>query len=166
MSRDNLGLNLDVEVAPSSVFINSKEWQVMPSNINILGRAIAVNSFGLVSGDEAITLNGRTSETQNDTLTLGLQRFDISLINSVIPEIGIKGAITGTANLTSAFQRKGVNVEMICDSTYIADTPLGVLNIEGAWDSAKDSLAIMTYNDLAGEKTIQASSRMMPAEIL
>ena len=161
LSRDNLGLNLDVEVAPSSVFINSKEWQVMPSNINILGRAIAVNSFGLVSGDEAITLNGRTSETQNDTLTLGLQRFDISLINSVIPEIGIKGAITGTANLTSAFQRKGVNVEMICDSTYIADTPLGVLNIEGAWDSAKDSLAIMTYNDLAGEKTIQASSRMM-----
>jgi hypothetical protein len=134
---------------------------MQPSNINILGRSISVDSFGLVSGDEAITVNGRTSETQNDTLTLALQRFDISLINSIIPEIGIKGALTGTANLTSAFQKKGVDVDMICDSTYIADAPLGVLNIGGSWDGGRNSLDIEAYNDFFGERTLDATSSIL-----
>lgn len=160
LERSDAGLNLDVEVSPSTVYINSKEWNVMPSSINILGHTITVDSFGIASGEEAITLNGRTSETQNDTLTLSLQRFDISLLNSLIPEIGIKGAITGTANLTSAFQKKGLDVEMICDSTYIADTPLGVLNIGGSWDGGQKSLDLLAYNDLSGNRTLNATSKI------
>ncbi len=161
ISRVHTGLNLGVNISPSSIYINSKEWSMQPSNINILGRSISVDSFGLVSGDEAITVNGRTSETQNDTLTLALQRFDISLINSIIPEIGIKGALTGTANLTSAFQKKGVDVDMICDSTYIADAPLGVLNIGGSWDGGRNSLDIEAYNDFFGERTLDATSSIL-----
>ncbi len=161
LSRSQAGLNLGVNVSPSSIYINSKEWSMQPSSINILGGSISVDSFGLVSGDEAITINGRTSETQNDTLTLALQRFDISLINSLIPEIGIKGALTGTANLTSAFQKKGVDVDMICDSTYIADAPLGVLNIGGAWDGGNSSLDLVAYNDLSGERTLDATSSIL-----
>ena len=160
LDRSGAGLNLGVNVSPSSIFINSKEWNMLPSSVNILGRSIAVDSFGLVSGDEAITLNGRTSETKTDTLTLALQRFDISILNSIVPEIGINGALTGTASLTSAFQKKGLDVNMICDSTYIADAPLGVLCIGGGWDGGENSLDITAYNDLSGEKTIDASSKI------
>ena len=161
LSRSQAGLNLGVNVSPSSIYINSKEWSMLPSSINILGGSISVDSFGLVSGDEAISLNGRTSETQNDTLTLSLQRFDISILNSIIPEIGIKGALTGTANLTSAFQKKGVDVDMICDSTYIAEAPLGVLSIGGSWDGGNSSLDLVAHNDLAGERTLDATSSIL-----
>ena len=161
LSRSQAGLNLGMNVSPSSIYINSKEWSMLPSSVNILGRSISVDSFGLVSGEEAITVNGRTSETQNDTLTLALQRFDISLLNSIIPEIGIKGALTGTANLTSAFQKKGLNVDMICDSTYVADAPLGVLCIGGSWDGGRSSLDLMAYNDLEGERTLDATSSIL-----
>ena len=161
LNRDNGALNMDVEVSPSSVYINSKEWQMMPSNINIAGRTISVDSFGLVSGDEALTINGRTSDIQNDTLTLSLQRFDISLINSLIPEIGIKGALSGTARLTSSVTQRGVDVEMICDSTYLAETAIGVLNIGGTWDGGQNAVDIALYNDLSGQKTVEARSSIM-----
>ena len=161
LNRDNRGLNLDVEVSPSSVYINSKEWNVMPSKINILGHTISVDAFGLVSGDEAITVNGRTSDIQNDTLTLALQRFDISLINSLIPEIGIKGALTGTANLTSSVTQKGLDVAMICDSTYLAETAFGILDISGAWNGEKKTIDLALHNDLSGKRTIQATSNVL-----
>ena len=160
LDRRTEGLNLNVEVAPSSIYINSKEWNILPSDINILGHTVSINSFGLVSGEEAITLNGRTSDTQNDTLSLELQRFDISLINSLIPGIGIKGVITGGANLMSAFQKKTLEMDMICDSTYIADSPIGVLNLSGKWDTGKDSLGVRLHNDLHGQKTLEAVSQI------
>lgn len=161
LNRNEIGLNLDVEVSPSSVYINSKEWNIKPSNINILGHTISVDSFGLISGDEEITVNGRTSDSQNDTLTFALQRFDISLINSLMPEIGIKGALTGTAQLTSSITKKGLNIEMICDSTYLAETAIGVLNIGGAWDGGNKSVNVNLFNDLAGQKTIETRSSIL-----
>ena len=161
LNRNESGLNMDVEVSPSSIYVNSKEWHVKPSNINILGRAISVTDFGLTSGDEAITLNGRTSDIQNDTLTLALQRFDISLINSLLPEIGIKGALSGTAQLRSSVTHKGLNVDVICDSTYIAETAIGVLNIGGAWDGEAKTVNLDLYNDLSGQRTIEAHSDIL-----
>ena len=158
LNRTNGGLNIDADISPSSIYINSKEWNVLPSEINIIGHTVSVNSFGLVCGEEAITLNGRTSETQNDTLKLDLQRFDISLINSLIPGIGIKGVVTGEANLLSAFQKKTLEMAVICDSTYIADSPLGVLNLSGGWDTGEKSLDMTMHNDLNGQKTLEATS--------
>ena len=164
LSRVAKGLNLDIDFAPSSIYFNSKEWNIIPSSINILGQDVTVNSFGLTSGDEAITINGRTSDTQSDTLTLALQRFDISIINSFIPEIGIDGAISGTAQLTSGAKKKGLLIEMLCDSTSIAETPLGVLELGGYWDSEDKSIDFTLQNNLEGESTINAAARLLMKE--
>ena len=164
LARNEEGLNFGIDVAPTSIFVNSKEWDVMPSSISITGRDIAVNSFGLVSGEEAITVNGRSSDTQNDTLTFSLQRFDISILNSAIPALGIKGALTGTADLTSSADKKGLLVSMMCDSTYIADTPLGILDIGGNWDNGDKSLDLAFRNDIDGRKTLDAAGKLFMKE--
>ena len=164
LARNEEGLNFGVDVAPTSIFVNSKEWNILPSSVNITGRDIDVNSFGLVSGEEAITINGRSSDTQNDTLTLSLQRFDISIFNSAIPELGIKGALTGTADLTSSAEKKGLLVNMMCDSTYIADTPLGILGIGGNWDNAEKSIDLAIQNDIDGRKTLDAAGKIFLKE--
>ena len=164
LARNEEGLNFGVDVAPTSIFVNSKEWNVLPSSVKITGRNIDVNSFGLVSGEEAITINGRSSDTQDDTLTLSLQRFDISIFNSAIPELGIKGALTGTADLTSSAEKKGLLVNMMCDSTYIADTPLGILGIGGNWDNAEKSIDLAIQNDIDGRKTLDAAGKIFLKE--
>ena len=164
LSRDEEGLKLGVDVAPTSIFVNSKEWNMLPSSINIAGREIEVNSFGLASGEEKITINGRSSNTQNDTLTFSLQRFDISLFNSVIPELGIKGALTGTADLTSSADKKDLLISMMCDSTYIADTPLGILDIGGSWNTGENSIDMAVRNDIDGRKSIDAAGKIFLKE--
>ena len=161
LTRNEEGLNLGVDVAPTSIYINSKEWNVMPSKINILGRDISVDSFGLTSGDEAIRVNGGTSDTKNDTLTVSLRRFDISLINSLVPKLGIKGAVTGKARLSSSSVKKALDIEMMCDSTYVASAPLGVLDIAGRWDEGDKNIDFALRNNLGGQKTIDAAGKVL-----
>ena len=117
LSRNDNNLGLAIDLAPSNLYINSREWNILPSRVNILGQDVEVKGFGLTSGEEAISINGKVSSSQNDTLTLGLQRFDISIINSLIPGLGIRGAMTGDALLTSSSEGKGLLVDMLCDST-------------------------------------------------
>ena len=50
---------------------------------------------------------------------------------------------------------------MICDSTYITETAIGVLNIGGAWDGGAKTVDLELYNDLAGERTIEAKSNIL-----
>lgn len=160
LSRNKSGLNFEIDLAPSTIYFNSKGWDVLPSKINISGQDITVNSLGLVSGDEAISINGRSSKTKNDTLTFALQRFDISLINSLIPELGISGAVTGTAKLTSSAKEKGLEIKMLCDSTYVADTPLGILELGGEWNSEEQKINMSVINNLDGEHSIDASANL------
>ena len=160
MTREDDRLGLNVDVMPSNLYINSKEWNILPSSINIIGHDVEVRSFGLSSGEEAISLNGRISDSHNDTLALGLQRFDISLINSLLPGLGIRGAMTGDALLTSSAEGKGLLVDMLCDSTYIADTPLGILDLGCEWDRTDDCLNISARNDLDGRSSLDAHGQL------
>ena len=164
LSRKDAGINLDIDLAPSTIYFNSKEWNVMPSKINIYGKEIAVDSFGLASGDEAISVSGRSSNVQKDTLTLDLQRFDISLINTFVPQINFAGAMTGTAQLTSSAQKKGLNIKMLCDSTYIAGAPLGVVDIDGKWDFGEKNIDINMFNNLEGQNTVNANAKILLKE--
>ena len=160
LSRNDNNLGLAIDLAPSNLYINSREWNILPSRVNILGQDVEVKGFGLTSGEEAISINGKVSSSQNDTLTLGLQRFDISIINSLIPGLGIRGAMTGDALLTSSSEGKGLLVDMLCDSTYIADTPLGILDLGCEWDRTDDCLNISARNDLDGRSSLDAHGQL------
>lgn len=160
LTRDDNDLGLAIDLAPSNLYINSREWNILPSKVNILGQDVEVRGFGLTSGEEAISINGKVSSAQNDTLTLGLQRFDISVINSLIPDLGIRGAMTGEALLTSSEEGKGLLVDMLCDSTYIADTPLGILDLGCEWDRTDDCFNISARNDLDGRSSLDAHGQL------
>ena len=160
--RDTLALGLDI--LQSMIYLNSKEWNILPSSMFIKGKDITVNSFSLTSGDEAILIDGATSATGRDTLTLGLRRFDISILNSLLPQFGLKGAISGKATLTSPMDRMGVDVSMICDSTYLADVPLGILSIGSHWENSDKSLQLSVRNDLDGRSNVSLDGSIFPQE--
>lgn len=155
LSREEDRLAMNIEIKPSSVYMNDKEWQIMPSDIFLKGKEMKVNSFGIVSGEEFIGLNGGTSESRTDTLTLELQRFDISILNSILGEnFGVSGALTGNARLTSPLPDKGILIDMMCDSTHIAGLPLGVMNIGSRLNEEKGGFDIALINEMEGRNSI------------
>ena len=163
LSRLGSDITLDVNVLPSMLYLNSREWKIQPSHLRVDSDGVAVSSVELLSNDQRVSLYGNVSRTQKDTLTLELDRFDISIINPLLGNnLGIRGAATGQAQITSPLNRKGLLADMICDSTYLADMPLGVVSLGSRWDEAFERFEITARNELAGQNNILATGKFTP----
>ena len=161
--NDDEKLDIDVEILPTSLHLNSREWNIEPSKIHISGSDIDVETFELTSSEQRIRLQGKTSLEHRDTLALNLDRFDISIINPLIgTNLGITGAATGEVKLISPLNEMGLLANMISDSTYIAGVPLGVVSIGSNWDEEFERFDIDLRNDYGGKSNIVAHGKLHP----
>ena len=161
--NDDEKLDIDVEILPTSLHLNSREWNIEPSKIHITGSDIDVETFELTSSEQRIRLQGKTSLEHRDTLALNLDRFDISIINPLIgTNLGITGAATGEVKLISPLNEMGLLANMISDSTYIAGVPLGVVSIGSNWDEEFERFDIDLRNDYGGKSNIVAHGKLHP----
>ena len=163
VSREDESRIFDIRIMPSSFHYNSREWNIQMSSIRIEDDDISIDSFGAISGEQSISLHGGASNTTDDVLSLNLERFDISVLNGLLPtNLGIKGAITGTASLTSPIMDKEISVDLISDSTYIANIPLGVLEVGMQWNEFDECFDFHTRNDLMGRRSIDIGGKYVP----
>ncbi len=163
LSREDERLDIMLDLLPSAVYLNSKEWKIQPSSIRMEGRDIAVDSLEITSGDERIYAYGSTSMTRTDTLTLSLDRFDISILNPLLgSNFGIRGAATGNVRLTSPMNSRGLLADIICDSTFMAGEPLGTVRAGSVWNEEFKRFDIMLNNDLGGKRNIDAFAKLTP----
>ena len=163
LSRNDDSVETQIDILPSSIYLNSKQWKFEKSSISIKPDNIDVPSFGLVSGEERISLSGKVSRERRDTLTLDLERFDISALNDLIKsDMRLKGHTSGKAQLISPLKEKGILADIICDSTYIADLPLGVLSIGSRWNEEEQNFGIYARNSLNGRNNLDFSGTLAP----
>ena len=163
VSREDESRIFDIKIMPSSLHYNSKEWYIQPSDIRIQDGNVNIDSFGAISGEQSISLHGRASDTPGDILTLYLERFDLSILNTFLPEdFGIKGALTGTASITSPVNDREISVDMLCDSFYIANIPMGVLKAGMTWDDKQERFDFHAKNDFTGRSSIDLSGNLSP----
>ena len=163
-SRNDKGPVFDLNLHQSAIFLNSKEWNILPSNIKLRADEMEIPSFAVVSGEEQIRINGTAAQNQKDTLTLSLDRFDVSIINSAMEEsFGIKGAATGMVQITSPLKDKGILVDIVCDSTSIADVPLGELYLGSKWNDEDNTFLISAHNTLEGKQNLRLTGTLHPS---
>ena len=163
LARMGSDITMDVNILPSMIYLNSREWRIQPSHLKIAPDGIEVSSVEFLSDEQRISLHGNVSKTQTDTLSLELDRFDISIINPLLgSDFGIKGAATGQAQLTSPLSSKGLLADIICDSTYLADMPLGVVTLGSRWDEAFEQFELTARNEMAGQSNINAFGKFTP----
>ncbi len=164
ISREDDNRIFDIRIMPSSLQYNTKEWNIQPSDIRIHNGSISIDSFGAISGEQSISLHGNASENTGDVLTFNLERFDLSIINSILPsDLGVRGTMTGFVRLDSPISDKSLTIDVLCDSSYIANVPLGVMRAGMDWDESKERFEIYAHNDLKGKSSIDLGGHFIPA---
>ena len=152
-----------ISILPSTLHLNSQEWRILPSTIHFRGKNISINEFEVTSGEQRIWADGKTSTTRKDTLTLSLDRFDISILNPLLgSDLGIKGAATGSVRLTSPLSSSGLLADMICDSTYIAGEPLGIIGLRSNWNEEFERFEINLHNESGQKRNLDINARLTP----
>lgn len=160
----NDAISFGINILPSTVYLNSNEWKIQPSSLSARKGEIDIESIELTSGEQAVKAYGKASRTGKDTLSLELGRFDISVLNHLFgSNFGISGTATGTARLISPLDDKSFLVDMVCDSTFIADRPLGTVNAISEWDELFQRFNISIRNELDGQRNIDASGIYTPS---
>ncbi len=165
LSRDERdSLEIQARLRPSYIYLKSKLWDIVSSNILMHKGLVSVDSLQICSDDQSITVDGGISAKDNDTLSLALNRFDISLANAFTKtDIGLKGIMTGNAMLISpADERIGILMNMTCDSTEFGGHRAGTVKIAGVWDEAKDGFNYFCRNTLDGYQTFAAIGNFYP----
>lgn len=163
MKRVDNEVMMDINILPSLLYHNSSLWRIMPSHLAISNKGIDVSSIEILNDEQNINVRGRMSQHERDTLSLNLDRFDISVINPLLGNrFGIRGAATGSVQLTSPLKSKGILIDMICDSTFLADKPLGTLYAGSKWDEDFERFDISIKNELNGTNNLDISGRLSP----
>ena len=163
ISEDEDGRVFELNIKPSSLRYNSKEWSIQPSHIRINGSDISIDSFGAISGEEFVSLHGKASESYGDMLSLHLERFDLNAINSLLPsDFGVKGAVTGTATLTSPISDINFNVDLLCDSTYVANIPIGEIRLGTEWNDSDKRFDFFAHNLMNGQNNLNITGNFTP----
>ncbi len=162
-NREDGELDIALDLLPTAVYLNSKEWKIQPSSFKMMKERLVVDSLEIISGDERIYASGKTSMTQRDTLTLSLDRFDISVLNPLLgSNFGIRGAATGNVKLTSPLNSRGLLADILCDSTYIAGEQLGTVILGSTWDEDFERFDIVLRNERDNRRNIDVSARFTP----
>lgn len=158
---DNIGLDLDI--LPSRILINSRQWNIEQSQLSLHKGEIDIKQIDITNGDQHISIFGKTSQNNPETLTLKLNKFDLAEINPIIgSNFDLSGNTTGEVQLTSPLKNKGILIDLICSSTTIAGEPIGTLDITSDWDEENERFNIALNNSLAGKSTIDIKGNLSP----
>lgn len=160
---ENGKLGYHVSLLPSSIYLNSREWSIMPSELSVTGNGLDVSNIEFRSGEQRIRLHGQMPDTGKDTLHLEMDRFDISIANPVLGKNAeIAGAATGKAMLVSDGEDKSLLLDYICDSTSISGSLLGTVRLGSNWDEQSKKFFVSLYNSLNGKKSFDINGWYEP----
>ncbi len=171
LGRDENGkITGRMEFLPSRILLNSAEWSISPSAIDLVDNEIRIDNFRLTNEEQAVSLYGGLSQSRADTLNFQLERFDISVVNSLLDrDMSISGAATGRARIISSssdrsFTDKGILLGFLCDSTSFAGTSLGTLRLGSEWNDGYRRFDIVARNELGGMRTFDVTGSYTPSQ--
>ena len=155
LSRTDDGqLALDGKILPSSVWFSGREWAITPTDFGLLGKDFILDNFVASSGNQSLKIDGGFSTVNRDSLTIDLDRFDMSLANVLAGgDYGISGLATGQARIISPWgDNAGLSVAVDCDSVKVGGRDVGSLWLDCHRDS-DGKLNILANNMLNGART-------------
>lgn len=151
-------LQCKISLLPSSIYLNAREWSIMPSEMTVSGKDIDIGNMEFTSGEQSVKIHGGISESGRDTLMLDMERFDISIINPLLGKgAAFAGAATGRAGLISDGSGKSASVDFLCSSTSVSGAQMGTVQLNGNWDKDSRKIDVSLRNSFNGRSTFDVT---------
>ena len=167
LTRDAGGLSVVASVLPSSIYYHGDRWVVDSDDVTLQGGDLRVDRFRLRNGRQSLVVDGGLSPDKNDTLSVRMDKFDISLLNSLLMKgkMDIKGLATGGASLVSPSKPSMALLAGIdCDSTYIAGRPMGSLQVTSVWNEPEKRFDFRLRNLLDDVRNFDIDGYLRPRD--
>jgi hypothetical protein len=139
----------DITINPSELHVNNQEWTMSRSQLSIQDSIYTIDGFNLRSGEQLFSAQGVISPDRNDSLTVAINRFDISPLNLFLKlPFPIEGNLSGRATVKEIYQDFKLLMDMKGRDMTLSGKRLGTLDILSEWDSERKNFNIALKNRL------------------
>ena len=121
----------------ANIFINDSTWHINPNNHVIFDNGnIEISKLELFSLNQSLMIDGMVPMTQNDTLDVILNQFDLSTLDFVFKGMGfdLDGTITGNAIVNDIKENLTILADLKIDQLGLNGQGFGDALIFSKWD--------------------------------
>lgn len=154
-------------IPESQLTINGKEWTLSSDTVAIGTQTIAIDDFRLFHGQESLAVNGLISHDPLDTLSITLNRFDASLLNTLVGSkypYRFTGAFTGTGHLNDIYDTRRFTADILGSDFYVNDTLCGDVRLMSVWEQNKGQLRLAAFTYKGQERPLNATGYFRPSD--
>ena len=149
----------------SSFLVDGKEWKINPSSVFLNKKRITVRDFMLESDNQYMKVNGVISDNPEETCTVDLDNFDLSLANLFLKEpVTLGGRLTGNATASALLGAYEISADLAADSVLLSGNLVGDLAVNAKWEEQADMIGFSLVNMLADNKVIDISGDLHPKD--
>ena len=165
LQREKDGLKVIAKALPSNIYYSGEGWGLSSGEIVMKGGDFKINRLTARHDAESILVDGGFSSEKGDTLKVSLEKFDLSLLDSVTgASPSLSGRASGQALVISPMApTPGLIAAITCDSTYVSGKNAGTLNLESHWDDASQSFKFSLANRLRAISNIDVKGSYKPS---
>ncbi len=145
--------SVNIALLPSQISMDGERWMI--SSRDILGsrERWVVDGFTVENGSQRLTLDGVASKSAKDSLVLKLNNYDISMITSVVGDLGysIDGVSNGYVNVRQLLSSPRFVADVKLDSMEVNSIPVPPLLLSAGWDTEQNRARVVVDNRRLGE---------------
>ncbi len=166
ISRNTIGRqDISAKLLPSTIARRGEEWQLGAKSIDFTQRGVDIDHFRMESRDQLLTLDGMASRSLADTMRMSMHNFDLSILSSVIAQLGynIEGRTNGLLIASSALENARLEAKVALDNVNINTIPAPAMDMSVDWDF-KLNRARLFLSDRAKRDTL-IRGYYMPSQV-
>ena len=165
LSRDRNGLGIVAKALPSNIYYEGSGWGLSSGDIVMKAGDIKVDRLVARHDEEALLVHGGFSKSRKDTLSVNMEKFDLSLLDSFTgaqPALG--GKATGNALILSPFSpAPGLLASIVCDNTTVDGRNAGTVNLESHWNTSTQAFDFSLSNRLEAINNLTVAGFVKPS---
>ena len=131
----------------TSFTVQAQRWDMSNAHIVIDTTMAQVHNFILYNGQNTLSIDGKISAGQNDTLSIGMDNVDLSLFSNLMPPgRTLTGKIRGKVNVGSILDTIGAAGNFTVENFMLGGAYVGNLTLGGAWRRTNNILRLHLNN--------------------
>jgi len=152
-----------------NIVVNDVSWKINNENyLAIDSGSYKFNNIALYSDEQGLKLNGKISESLNDTLVVGFENFNLSSTDKFFDSYGIDldGTINGDFKILDYFGTPNYLSNITVSDLNFNKEKLGEAVIKSTWNPKEEAFNIMAEiiytGNIGKSKTLEANGTFYP----
>lgn len=145
-------LHCITHVLPTQFVLRDSVWDITPAEISTDFSSILIKELSISKQNQFLTINGKASPSETDTIDIQLKNIDLSYISGFIPKASVifGGKASGKAFISNIFSKPIFNADVHVPKFSFNNSFWGDTKASAKWDNENNAInleGIVTNNN-------------------